>query len=191
MSMVERLAGAILRFRYGELINIIERVVSIIKIARDDYVQHMSTLYTRVDSSVIRNKIRSALISAGIDADSVDLILLDSSYYIPTHEQFKILTEFIRDDFMSYYKDVFDSDDYSLVFKAEMQAIALLNNVAFVTGTLVQPDGSRVKYSWNIVLLKDDDIIRVYTYEPRTNTLAWSIQASIDGKKYTPEFILM
>lgn len=191
MRVIKKIIEIILRLRHKDPLEVIKKIIPLIKIVREAYIKHMDTFYTKVGSSTIRAVIKRDLVRAGIDFNDVRLVLLDYSYYLPTPEQFKVLTEFIRDDFLSYYRDVFDCDDFSLVFKAEMQAVVLLNNVGFVIGTLELPDGRTAKHSWNIVILKEDNSIKVYTYEPQTNTLAEGITANINGTKYIPEFILM
>lgn len=120
--------------------------------------------------------------------------ILDLYYRVVDLETWK---KIIQSDTLNltkkWHKDVFDCDDFAIVFKAHVAEFYEINSVGVAIGRVY--DANTLEFigyhAYNVIIVRDDDC-NVYLYEPQTDGLAKADKRTKLGNRiYETEWVLI
>ena len=103
------------------------------------------------------------------------VIFLDGRYKVPTIDVWrKIIKADILDKVKKWREDVFDCDNFALVFSAHCAEFYGVNTAGIALGNVYDANTLELVgyHAYNVLVAKEDGKIVLYIYEPQTDGLA-------------------
>jgi len=112
----------------------------------------------------------------------VQRFLVDATYWLTDRKGIRRVIEFDWTDKHRYVAEARDCDDFAWYFKSHLSEWHDLTAVAWAWGAVYEDEEFLGLHAWNIIIIKEDDDLKVLFYEPQTDAI--SDTNIVEGLKY-------
>jgi len=123
-----------------------------------------------------------------------DVIPLDGKYKLVSLDTWKRI---IQSDTLNltkkWHRDVFDCDDFAIVFKAHVSEFYEINSVGIALGRIYDAKTNEFigYHAYNLIVAENEDI-ELYVYEPQTDELAKAEKRTkLDNYIYETDMVII